>query len=80
MSNVPFTVTVTMDDGRSARVQVLATTTILGLKERIAQSALGVPVAEQRLETTAGAGVNWPGRSLRACRIREGAQLVLKRV
>ena len=80
MSNVPFSVTVTMEDGRSATVQALATTTILGLKQLISYSALGVPVAEQRLETTAGAGINWPGRSLRTCRIRDGAQLVLRRV
>ena len=69
-----------MEDGRSATVQALATTTILGLKQLISYSALGVPVAEQRLETTAGAGINWPGRSLRTCRIRDGAQLVLRRV
>jgi hypothetical protein len=80
MNNVPFSVTVTMDGYLSATVQALATTTILGLKELIAQSALGVPVAEQRLETPGGAGVNWPGRSLRACRIRHGAQLILRRV
>ena len=78
MSNVPYSVTVTAPDGRSATVRALPTTTISALKELIAQSPLGVPADQIVLETEAGAGVNWPNRSLRACGIFAGARLHLR--